>query len=75
MKTPEAHLKEIQPLMRCGNRTEFKQRLQWLSEGMLRNHLEGDQGAVSKQEIEQYRRFEEDRLHRQLHSLFKKESL
>ena len=27
------------PLMRCGNRAEFTQRLQWLSEGMLRNHL------------------------------------
>ena len=28
------------PLLKCGNNLEFKQRLQWLSEGMLRNHLE-----------------------------------
>jgi hypothetical protein len=27
------------PLMQCANSTEFKQRLQWLSEGMLENHL------------------------------------
>lgn len=25
--------------MQCGNLEEFKQRLQWLSEGMLKNHL------------------------------------
>jgi len=25
--------------MRCGNLLEFNQRLQWLSEGMLKNHL------------------------------------
>jgi hypothetical protein len=25
--------------MRCGNLEEFKQRLQWLSEGMLKNHI------------------------------------
>lgn len=25
--------------MRCGNLEEFKQRLQWLSEGMLKNHM------------------------------------
>lgn len=36
----EARLIEKMPLMKCGNRPEFRQRLQWLSEGMLRNHLE-----------------------------------
>ena len=29
-----------EPLMICSNMPEFYQRLQWLSEGMLRNHLE-----------------------------------
>jgi hypothetical protein len=27
--------------MKCGNNVEFKQRLQWLSEGMLKNQIEG----------------------------------
>lgn len=35
-----AWLLEQQPLLICANLLEFKQRLQWLSEGMLSNHLE-----------------------------------
>ena len=50
------------PLMRCGNRLEFKQRLQWLSEGMLRNHLEGIFPCTPDLlEIERYRLFSEQR--------------
>ena len=37
----EAWLKEQVPALNVANRTEFKQRVQWLSEGMLKNHLEG----------------------------------
>lgn len=40
MKAAKHWLCFVQPLMRCGNVTEFKQRLQWLSEGMLHCHLE-----------------------------------
>ena len=36
----EKALIRVNPLLKCGNKTEFMQRLQWLSEGMLRNHLE-----------------------------------
>ena len=56
----EEELKKAVPLLRCGNRTEFKQRLQWLSEGMLRNHLEHiTHYTIDQQEIEQYRAFKE----------------
>jgi len=39
LKPAEYWLVGAVPLMACGNREEFKQRLQWLSEGMLRNNL------------------------------------
>ena len=46
------------PWMKCGNATEFKQRLQWLSEGMLRNHMEGIIDYTPNQyEIETYNRY------------------
>jgi len=46
------------PLMKCSNTTEFKQRLQWLSEGMLRNHIEGIINYVQDQsEIDVYLKF------------------
>ena len=40
MKSAKAKLIEKMPLMKCWHAAEFKQRLQWLSEGMLRNHME-----------------------------------
>lgn len=39
MNSAKKQLIEAEPLMKCGNALEFKQRLQWLSEGMLANHL------------------------------------
>ena len=46
------------PLMKCGNKAEFLQRLQWLSEGMLRNHLESVTNYTqSRSEIEAYLAF------------------
>ena len=40
------------PYMKCGNKTEFYQRLQWLSEGMLKNHLCHVENCVfNKEEI------------------------
>lgn len=50
------------PLMNCGNKLEFQQRLQWLSEGMLAHNLATDDGPrwpPSQDEIEIYRRFKE----------------
>lgn len=58
----EEALKREHPHLRCGNRTEFRQRLQWLSEGMLRNHIEHIRHySVDLQEMEAYRRFKERR--------------
>jgi hypothetical protein len=58
MNSREKQLMEDIPLMRCGNRLEFQHRLQWLSEGMLRNHIEGVRNyTIDQQEIEQYHRF------------------
>ena len=37
----EAWLKEQVPALNVANRAEFKHRVQWLSEGMLNNHLKG----------------------------------
>lgn len=58
-----AHEKQLMvdvPLMKCGNRLEFRQRLQWLSEGMLRNHLEGVRNyTIDQQEIETYKRWKQ----------------
>ena len=57
----ERRLKAEHPLLKCGNRREFKQRLQWLSEGMLRNNLQHiTHYQVDLQEIEAYRRYKED---------------
>jgi hypothetical protein len=49
------------PLMKCANMTEFKQRLQWLSEGYLRINLLNlhPYEGPDKAEIEIYRRFKE----------------
>lgn len=48
--------------MRCGNLEEFKQRLQWLSEGMLRNHiLAQGQHKPNQDEIELYNEYREAR--------------
>ena len=60
MNLHEKALMRVNPLLKCGNVTEFKQRLQWLSEGMLRNHLEHvidyRPNEVEIQQYEAYRR-------------------
>jgi hypothetical protein len=44
--------------MKCGNVLEFNQRLQWLSEGMLKNHLTGVISyAIDQNEIMLYQEF------------------
>jgi hypothetical protein len=49
------------PLMKCSNKAEFRQRLQWLSEGMLQNRLEGViHYTINKEEIAAYRRYKEE---------------
>lgn len=49
--------------MRCGNVLEFNQRLQWLSEGMLKNHLTGIMPyTIDQDEIKLYQEFCEKRL-------------
>jgi hypothetical protein len=53
-------LMEKYPLMRCGNSTEFNQRLQWLSEGMLQSHIthnENGYQGVNPDEISLYNEF------------------
>lgn len=48
--------------MRCGNLEEFKQRLQWLSEGMLQNHILGQVHYKPRQdEIDLYNEYREAR--------------
>lgn len=48
--------------MRCANLVEFKQRLQWLSEGMLKNHLTASGShIVNMKEIELYQDYREKR--------------
>jgi len=60
MNSHEKQLMKEVPLMKCGNKTEFNQRLQWLSEGMLRNHLEHVIFYTPDQtEIQQYRKYKE----------------
>ncbi len=60
-RTAKARLLSAEPLMRCGNSVEFKQRLQWLSEGMLHNHLNSIISYVPDQrEIELYRQYREE---------------
>jgi hypothetical protein len=44
--------------MKCNNLEEFKQRLQWLSEGMLKNHITGGKSYVANmKEIELYQEY------------------
>ena len=46
----------------CANLAEFKQRLQWLSEGMLKNHLTGVVSyTINMKEIELYQEYRESR--------------
>jgi hypothetical protein len=55
MKPHEKQLMKDYHYMKCGNKTEFLQRLQWLSEGMLKNHLypkdDGSYFTINKEEI------------------------
>lgn len=60
MNPKEKRLMAEFPLMKCGNRLEFKQRLQWLSEGMLRNHLTGRGHTPDQSEIDAYRKFKQE---------------
>ena len=60
MKPHEKKLMDQIPYMSCKNKTEFRQRLQWLSEGMLRNHMESIQNYIPDQvEIDQYKNYKE----------------
>ena len=60
MTPAQKQLMQDVPHMKCANVTEFKQRLQWLSEGTLRNHMESLIGCeIDQAEIEQYRKFKE----------------
>jgi hypothetical protein len=44
--------------MQCANLEEFKQRLQWLSEGMLKNHMTSDgHPLINMKEIELYQEY------------------
>ena len=44
--------------MKCRNLEEFKQRLQWLSEGMLKNHMTGGKTTViNMEEIKLYKEY------------------
>jgi len=48
--------------MKCSNLEEFKQRLQWLSEGMLKNHMTGGKSyLINMKEIELYQEYIEKR--------------
>lgn len=47
--------------MKCANLEEFKQRLQWLSEGMLKNHITAEGHLVNMKEIELYQEYREKR--------------
>ena len=50
------------PYMKCGNLEEFKQRLQWLSEGMLKNHLTNDRNyEINQEEIALYQAYRKKR--------------
>jgi hypothetical protein len=49
--------------MKCGNVLEFNQRLQWLSEGMLKNQLSSVISyTIDQDEIKLYQEFCEKRL-------------
>jgi hypothetical protein len=56
-------LMEQYPYMKCGNVLEFNQRLQWLSEGMLKNQLHPSSNyTINQDEIKLYQEFCEKRL-------------
>lgn len=52
-------LEQAEPLMKCGPLIEFKYRLQWLSEGMLKNHMQTHGYTPCPQEQELYRQYKE----------------
>jgi hypothetical protein len=55
-------LKNRYEYMQCGNLLEFNHRLQWLSEGMLKNHITNDVRDVKNmQEIALYQEFKDNR--------------
>jgi hypothetical protein len=63
MNSAKKALIKAVPLMKCGNALEFKQRLQWLSEGMLRNHLESvGSYTINQEEIAVYRKYKDSKL-------------
>jgi hypothetical protein len=45
--------------MRCKHIEEFKQRLQWLSEGMLKNHMTNGGHVIDAYEIELYKEYKD----------------
>ena len=48
--------------MKCANLEEFKHRLQWLSEGMLKNHMtDGKSTVINREEIELYQEYRKKR--------------
>ena len=54
-KEAKKWIKSKQPLVNVPNNLEFKQRLQWLSEGMLANHLSSTVNCeIDEQEIADY---------------------
>ncbi len=52
-------LESAQPLMKCCPTVEFNQRLQWLSEGMLKNHMQTHGYNPCPQEQADYRTYKE----------------
>lgn len=62
-KTNAEHwLCRAQPLMNVGLRAEFQQRLQWLSEGRLNEHILNDRHPLLKErEVADYRMFRDIR--------------
>jgi hypothetical protein len=52
-------LEQAEPLMKCGPLIEFKYRLQCLSEGMLKNHLQTHGHTPCPQERKLYRQYKE----------------
>ena len=48
--------------MKCENSEEFKHRLQWLSEGMLKNHMtNGKSTVINSEEIKLYQEYRKKR--------------
>lgn len=59
-KEAKKWIKSKQPLANVPNNLEFYQRLQWLSEGMLANHLNGGiSHEIDEQEITDYMTYRE----------------